>query len=143
MQGTSGGEDLRSSWSSGVVQAARGSTSGSLVDSQELGTLFPAFSLEHPYTSSTSDTSYKQIHLRFGNKYYARWVYYAEVERMTTLVLVTSDHPTKGAHGDQQERRRLDSIRDRMRAVVRNYVTYLITKEHTHLPILSYVSIIS
>lgn len=98
---------------------------------------FPEFSLKRPFDLPTS-TAYKMVYLRFG-RYAPRWVYYAELAQMTTLVLITNDHPTKGAKGDQKERARLDLIRDRMQLVIKNYAFYLVTKEHAHFPVLSFL----
>ncbi len=87
---------------------------------------FPEFTLQQPFDPCTS-TSYKLLHLRYSTehlslivqllvnerlifllknnneqskrtpKYTPRWVYYAELERMTTLVIITSNHATTGA----------------------------------------------
>jgi len=95
------------------------------------------FNLRQPFDPENS-TSYKQLYLRTP-KYMPRWVYYAELERMTTLVIITSNHPTTGAKGQPAERERLNEIRNRLRAMIRNYATYLITKEHTHLPVVSFL----
>jgi hypothetical protein len=95
------------------------------------------YNLRQPFDPENS-TSYKLLHLRTP-KYTPRWVYYAELERMTTLVIITSNHPSSGAKGQPAERDRLDEIRDQLRGMIRNYATYLITKEHTHLPVLSFL----
>lgn len=96
----------------------------------------PEFTLKQPFDPETA-TVYQQLYLRLP-KYTQRWVYIAELERATTLVIVCSNHSSTGAKGDKKEKEKLDLIRDSMRTIIDPYAAYLITKEHTHIPILSY-----
>ena len=85
----------------------------------------------------TSKTSYQLLYLRLP-KYSWRWVYFAELENTTTLVLVCSAHAVTGAKGHAIEQQKLDAIRDAVRKILKPYAKYLITKELTHIPILKY-----
>jgi len=85
----------------------------------------------------TSKTSYQLLYLRLP-KYAWRWVYFAELENTTTLVLVCSAHAVTGAKGHTIEQQKLDAIRDAVRKILKPYAKYLITKELTHIPILKY-----
>ncbi|KAL6068015.1 hybrid polyketide synthetase [Balamuthia mandrillaris] len=101
-------------------------------------TAFPPFSLEQPFNPENS-TIYRTLYLRVP-QYESRWVYCAELARSITLVIVMANGTRNNvAKGTEEEMRSLNNIKKQLSSMIRNYATYLITKEHTHLPVLSFL----
>eukprot|EP01088_Endostelium_zonatum_P022369 TRINITY_DN954_c0_g1_i1.p1 TRINITY_DN954_c0_g1~~TRINITY_DN954_c0_g1_i1.p1 ORF type:complete len:831 (-),score=249.28 TRINITY_DN954_c0_g1_i1:66-2558(-) len=79
--------------------------------------------------SYSSNASYSQRHL-----------YIAELDHLVTLVLILSpQHAPPSQPLPQPIISSLSLIRETMFFMIRNYVSFLVTKQHTHIPILSYI----
>eukprot|EP01113_Clastostelium_recurvatum_P003563 TRINITY_DN11557_c0_g1_i3.p1 TRINITY_DN11557_c0_g1~~TRINITY_DN11557_c0_g1_i3.p1 ORF type:complete len:813 (+),score=167.06 TRINITY_DN11557_c0_g1_i3:109-2439(+) len=79
-------------------------------------------------------STFDQLYLRTP-PYLPMWVYCAEVQESTTLVIIN-----KGMTGTAEEKAKLDKIQDSLRDWLnKNYANYLVAKEKAHLPILQYL----